>query len=531
MVLTAVLGASQGTVPQVQAVDAVIFDLDGVVTDTAAVHEASWKQLFDEYLQARAEREAEAFRPFTGADYREYVDGKPRYDGVRSFLSSRGIRLPEGSPEDPPDTETVCGLGNRKNTMFQQRLAEGIEAYPTSVDLIQGLRARGIATAIVSSSRNAAAVLDAAGISDLFDTRVDGSVAAELGLPGKPEPALFLEAAKHLNVEPARAVVVEDALSGVEAGRRGGFGLVVGVDRVGQREALLEHGADIVVNDLAELSLKEEATVPPAKNATDLPSALNQPAFAERLSGRTPAVFLDYDGTLSAIVNDPAQAIIEPEMRQAVHRLSERCPVAIISGRDLPDVRRFVDLDGLIYAGSHGFDIFGPQGLEVDHGAEAYLEPLGQAQRDLERRLADIPGANVERKRFAIALHFRNVPDDQVERFAEIVDEVARAYPQLRKTGGKKIFELRPDLDWDKGRAVLWLLRALHLDRDDIVPLYIGDDLTDEDAFAALAEGDIGIGIVVGEAEQTLAQYALRDLGEVEAFLNKLSELLDRRSG
>ncbi|HSK14999.1 MAG TPA: beta-phosphoglucomutase family hydrolase [Gaiellaceae bacterium] len=236
--------------------DAVIFDLDGVVTDTATVHAAAWKRLFDGYLRERAEAAGEPFRPFTEDDYRRHVDGKPRYDGVRSFLASRGVELPEGDPSDPPERETVCGLGNRKNDLFLAALAEeGPRAFPSTVELVRGLEARGIRTAVISASRNTAAVLDAAGLGDLFRTRVDGVDADRLGLPGKPDPAVFLEAARRLGVEPARTAVVEDALAGVEAGRRGGFGLVVGVDRTGQSDALLEHGADVVVADLAELSL------------------------------------------------------------------------------------------------------------------------------------------------------------------------------------------------------------------------------------------------------------------------------------
>lgn len=238
------------------AVEAVIFDLDGVVTRTAGLHAEAWKQLFDEYLAARARKLGEAFRPFDlQSDYRRFVDGKPRYDGVAGFLASRGIELPFGSPEDAEELETICGLGNRKNHHFRAALARtGGDPYPTTLALIAALRERGVRTAIVSSSRNCEAVLDAAGIQQLFDAKVDGVVAAELGLPGKPDPAVFLTAARRLGVDPAHAAVVEDALAGVEAGRRGGFGLVVGVDRAGQAEALAAAGADVVVDDLAELT-------------------------------------------------------------------------------------------------------------------------------------------------------------------------------------------------------------------------------------------------------------------------------------
>jgi alpha,alpha-trehalase len=235
--------------------DAVIFDMDGVVTETATVHAAAWKQLFDEYLLEHSRRTGDPFVPFDDRrDYLRYVDGKNRYDGVASFLASRRISLPRGDAGDPPDANTVCALGNRKDEYFLARLRDhGARAYETTVRLIGDLRARGIRTAVVTASRNAAEVLAAAGVADLFDEKVDGVDAANLGLPGKPDPATFLEAAKRLGVEPARAAVVEDALAGVEAGRRGGFGVVVGVDRSGLGPALAEAGADVVVTDLGEL--------------------------------------------------------------------------------------------------------------------------------------------------------------------------------------------------------------------------------------------------------------------------------------
>jgi beta-phosphoglucomutase family hydrolase len=249
--------------------DAVIFDLDGVVTQTAAVHAAAWKRLFDGYLSERAasaagdadgrgaEPAADRYRPFAlDADYARYVDGKPRYDGVRDFLASRGVELPWGDPSDPPSAETVCGLGNRKNELFNAEVREhGVETYPSTIDLIHHLQKAGIRVGLMSSSKNTAMVLDVTGTTGLFEVRVDGVVAAEVGLPGKPDPAMYLEAARRLGVDAARSVVVEDALSGVEAGRRGGFGLVIGVDRLGQADALRAAGADVVVDDLAEVAV------------------------------------------------------------------------------------------------------------------------------------------------------------------------------------------------------------------------------------------------------------------------------------
>jgi beta-phosphoglucomutase family hydrolase len=234
-------------------IDAVVFDMDGVVTDTASVHEAAWKRLFDEYLRERSETRGEPFVPFTAADYRRYVDGRPRYDGARAFLISRGIELPEGSDQDGPDQETVRGLGNRKDTLFLEQLhTQGARAFPSTIRLVTELGRCGIRTAVVSASRNMSEVLRSAGVADQFAARVDGIVADELGLPGKPDPAIFLEAARRLGVNPGRAVVVEDALAGVAAGRRGGFRLVIGVSRTGDPQALLDTGADVVLGDLGE---------------------------------------------------------------------------------------------------------------------------------------------------------------------------------------------------------------------------------------------------------------------------------------
>ena len=240
--------------------DAVLFDLDGVLTKTASVHAAAWKRLFDGFLEQRAADTGEAFVPFDiDADYRRYVDGKPRYDGVAAFLESRGIELPWAPPNDRPGVQTVHALGNLKDQYFMRHLEQhGVEVYEASIALVRTLRAQEIKTAVVSSSKNCAAVLEAAGISQLFDARVDGTEITRLGLRGKPAPDAFLEAARRLRTEPSRAVVVEDAIVGVEAGRAGGFGLVIGVDRSGQSQALRQAGADVVVTDLAQVKVAVE---------------------------------------------------------------------------------------------------------------------------------------------------------------------------------------------------------------------------------------------------------------------------------
>ncbi|HZR93756.1 MAG TPA: beta-phosphoglucomutase family hydrolase [Gaiellaceae bacterium] len=236
-------------------VRACLFDLDGVLTQTAKVHAAAWKEMFDGFLRPRSDKDGKPFQPFDSiADYDEYVDGKPRYDGVRSFLDARGIDLPEGEESDPAAAETVHGLGNHKNEIVLRMIRdEGVEAYDGSVRYVRAAREAGLRRAVVSSSSNCREVLIAAGIEDLFEERIDGLVAERDHLQGKPAPDTFLAGARALGVEPNEAAVFEDALAGVAAGRAGGFGCVVGVDRSGQADELREHGANIVVSDLAEL--------------------------------------------------------------------------------------------------------------------------------------------------------------------------------------------------------------------------------------------------------------------------------------
>jgi beta-phosphoglucomutase family hydrolase len=235
--------------------DAVLFDLDGVLTATAKLHAAAWKKTFDEFLRRRTEAHKEMLVPFDmGNDYRLYVDGKPRFDGVQSFLLSRGIVVPYGAPTDPSTASTVCGLGNQKNEVVNEMMARyGVEAYPGSVKAVVFLKDQGYKTGVVSSSENCAAVLKAAAMESFFDVRVDGQTAIALTLAGKPEPDMFLAAARQLGVNAKRSIVVEDAIAGVQAGKRGGFGLVIGIARTGNADALQKEGASLVVADLEEL--------------------------------------------------------------------------------------------------------------------------------------------------------------------------------------------------------------------------------------------------------------------------------------
>ena len=237
-----------------EGITACLFDLDGVLTHTAAIHFEAWKQMFDEYLKGRAEAGGDPFRPFDMPDYLRYIDGKPRAEGVRSFLSSRGIEVPDGTPADGPGTETIQGLGNRKNELVLRLMEErGVEAFEGSQRYLKAVEALGLKRAVVSASTNTQAVLQASGLAGHFDTVVDGNVALQEGLRGKPFPDTFLHAAKLVGVDPSQAAVFEDALAGVKAGREGRFGFVVGVDRAGQADQLITEGADVVVKDLFEL--------------------------------------------------------------------------------------------------------------------------------------------------------------------------------------------------------------------------------------------------------------------------------------
>jgi trehalose 6-phosphate phosphatase len=508
--------------------DAVIFDLDGVITDTASVHAAAWKQMFDDFLSRHAARKDLPFQPFEiETDYRPYVDGKPRLDGLRSFLKSRGITLPEGGPEDPPGTETIHGLGKRKNTDFLQRIREkGVKVYGSTVALIHSAKKHGLKTAVISSSKSCAMILDAADLSDLFDVRVDGVDSEILGIPGKPAPDIFLEAARQLQVKPERAVVIEDAVSGVQAGRAGKFGRVIGIARHSGKEALGSNGADTVVEDLSEIRITGEIeTVEP------LPSPLDDLDKISRLAdGKRLAVFLDYDGTLCPIMETPELAVMPADIRDAVIKLARHCPVGIISGRDLEDVRDKVQIDDIVYAGSHGFDIAGPEGLQIEDTVwEEFLPVLDKAEKALSRRLDAISGLLIERKKFAIAIHYRRVDPENVERIETAVDEVAAEHPKLRKAFGKKIFELQPKTDWHKGKALFSLLGALKLDREDVLPFYIGDDVTDEDAFRTLKGRGIGI-VVRDHPYETAAVYSLKNPDEVRRFLIQLIPFCRRSS-
>lgn len=500
--------------------DAVIFDLDGVVTRTADLHAAAWKQVFDPFLERRAPRQP----PFDlHADYLNHVDGKSREDGVRGFLAARGVDLPEGQTGDAPDRDTVRSLASRKDRRFKDLLArEGAQVFDSTLALIRALRGAGIRTAVVSASRNCQAVLDSVGAAALFDAKVDGSDAQREQLAGKPAPDTFVAAARRLGVRPERAVVVEDALAGVQAGRAGGFALVIGVDRGRQAAALRAQGADVVVRDLAQVSVAASPAPPGALDAL--------PEILATIGQRDLAVFLDYDGTLTPIVQRPDLALMPDATRAVLLRLARLCTVAVISGRDLQDVRQRVGVQGICYAGSHGFDILAPagSGAQAPPQAVASVPDLDRAESLLRERLSTVEGSLLERKRFGLAVHYRMVDPQRAAEVEAAVDAALQGSRRLRKAHGKMVFELLPDIAWHKGAALDSLRTSLRLNHADAVSMYLGDDVTDEDAFRVLSGDDVGI-VVMDKPRPTSARYQLADPQAVCDFLAALAAHLQTR--
>ncbi|WP_057937783.1 trehalose-phosphatase [Algoriphagus resistens] len=506
---------------------AIILDMDGVVTQTATLHAEAWKQMFDSFLESVY---GENFHPLViGKDYKHYIDGIPRYDGVRGFLKSRNLEIPEGNPGDYPDHKTVHGLGNKKNEIFLGLLkTQGAQVYKDALAMLKIWKKEKIKLAIISSSRNCSHVIHSAGLTEYFDTRVDGELSEKENLAGKPAPDIFLKACELLNVEPHEAIVIEDAIAGIKAGKRGGFAVVIGVARHGEGRGMKEAGADIVVKELTELENITQLERPTLH--LDLPDALeNFQEIAKSFEEKRPILFLDYDGTLTPIVSNPKDAVLSEVTKKIIKDLSEYITIAIISGRDRKDAESMIGLPNLIYAGSHGFDIKGPNGLQKQHeqGQET-LPALDKAEARLIENLANVASVQVERKKYAIAVHYRNVEKESIEQVKSAVAAEAAQHPKLKKGYGKKILELKPDLDWDKGKALRWLMEELRSDTYEQTPVFIGDDITDEDAFKAIRGK--GTGIIVGaHDEETAASYSLQNVDEVNLFLTELKRFLSER--
>jgi len=506
-----------------EEIDAALFNLDGVVTRIAKLQASAWKRLFDAYLRERSTREGEDYRYFDGVyDYCRYVDGRPRYQAVKHFLLARHIDLPRGEPDDPPERETICGLGNRKNLIFNQIVEEeSVAVYGCAIAFIHRLRKAGIKTAVISASKHCDLILKRAGITDLFDTCIDGMEAEQLDLDSKPDPDIFWEAVRRLDVTPARTAVFEDTVVGITAGKRGRFRLVIGVDRGGWEQKMREHDADFVVPDLCRV----EVEGPDAGKGLSSPRPLTDMTWVEQqLAGRRPALFLNYGGTLAPSIREqPENPRLSEDMRRILRNAAQVARVVVVSGRDREDVSSLVGLQEIVYAGSHGLEIQGPGfHLELPEGIDA-LDDLDQATVDLTTILKAIPGAYLTRKRFAIVVHYHRMTGTDLDAVVSAVKRVQARFPRLHLTGGKEVIELLPDIDWDKGRAVRWLLSELGLDGPEVLPIYVGDDETDEDAFRTMRGRGLGI-LVSDQAQPSAALYRIRDLDHVAGLLRHLVE-------
>lgn len=488
---------------------AIALDLDGVVADTRDLHFDAWKRILDKFLKDKPEQ-----RCFSEEDYSVYVDGVPRKEGISQFLESRKIK---------PEEETVNRLGDDKNKLYQELLEEsGAEIFDDSVRAIKRWKKKGILLAIVSSSKNARLVLEKAQIEDLFDARVDGVVGERRGLKGKPSGEYFVEALKELGVDPSQAAIVEDAESGVRAGKDGGFKRVFGMDRSEKRshtKALKDQGADQVVCSLLEIQIErvQERNNPPFH------ALKNFEEMKERIGCREIALFLDFDGTLAPILPNPDDVELPSSLKEKLEESSKYFKTAIMSGRDRRDVKERVGLPNLFYGGSHGFDITGPGGFRFElEEAHEIFPALDRAQKRLESSLHSLEGIRIERKRYAIAVHYRQASAEAAEQACAEVRRVGRDFDQLKVAGGKKIYELKPNIDWGKGKAIEKLCQVLEIDSSNAVAFYLGDDVTDEDGFEYIK--DWGVGIRVGDPkEKTKANYWL-EFGEVENFIELLNQ-------
>ena len=399
--------------------------------------------------------------------------------------------------------------------------------FGPTVDLARKLQGVGVTAAAYSSNPLCQQALKAAGIDDLFSVCIDG-IPGERGTTETPDPTVLLEATRQLGTRPQRCVVVENSAPGVAAGRDGGFALVIGIDGTGSADELASAGADVVLADLADVTVRTGA-----KHISELPNTLT--SYGQLIgitSARESMLVLDYDGTLSPIVSDPAAAALVHGAAEALELVAAVCPVAILSGRDLADIRSRVDIPGIWYAGSHGFELTGPDGTHHENEAAAEFVPILQRAADeLRGSLAEIPGVRVEHKRFAVAVHYREVAPERVDEVAALTHQLGRR-DGLRVTSGRMLVELRPDIDWDKGTTLAWIRDRID-PSGSLLPIYIGDDLTDEDAFDAVKFD--GIGIVVGHDEdgdrKTAAHFTLQSPDQVCEFIQRGSQWLAYNKG
>ncbi|MBX7432210.1 trehalose-phosphatase [Mycobacterium sp. Y57] len=502
--------------------DAVIFDLDELLSEAASVQRAACASLFNDFLTRRPPHEGEDRSLFTDDDYQRLDETKPCSDRIAEFLASRGISLPPGGPSETGQ-DTIYGLANRHRSLYLDALSERVPRFAAIVTLARRLRGIGVATAVHASGLVCEQVLKSAGLADLFDVCIDGSAAEGLQIAGNPGLAVLartkhlLEATDTLGVPAQRSILIADTEEGVTAGRDAGFALVVGANWTGDADRLFERGADVLVADLADIAVRTGG-----KRISTVPNVLHAYGQLATLAGaRESVVILNFDGVLSRYVSDPAAATLVEGVAEGLQRLARVSPVVVISGRDLADVRERVGIPGVWYAGGHGLDLAGPDGSHYENAEAAAMTPvLGEVAAELRDAIGQIPGVRVEHKRLAVAVHIGDVASEHV---GEVVATAHRLGQRrtLRVVNGRRLVELRPNVDWDTATTLAWIRSHINASKP-LLPIYIGGDPADEDAFDAVQFN--GVGIVVRHDEdgdrRTAARYTLDGPEQVREILD-----------
>ena len=506
---------------QENGIKALVVDMSEVLIRTASINKAAWESVFGEFFKIHNLEQS-----FASEDYYTWFEGEPKFERVKNFLSSRNVNIPFGSQNEQAGFDTICGLEKKKSKLFTQMLNEGhLQVYEKVVQNIRVWKEKGIRTAIVSSDENFKKALNLSGLKDLFDVRIDGHSSRKKGLKEKPEADLYIRATKKLGIPPESCILIDDSVPGMQAGSKANFGLVVGINRRNIRKQLSENGADLVIDNFGEPDLFNDPEIQAWFSQPIAPFASQYVRIMELVYEKTPVLFLDYDGTLTPIVQHPEDACISEEMRNMLRECAGRFTVAAISGRDMDDLKSRINLPELVYAGSHGFRISGPAGLYHEHEKTIEILPkLDMMEEKLQLAFQNsIEGVQVERKRYAIAIHYRNVESEDIPLIGKKIRSVVSGSHDLKIGEGKKIFEIKPAVEWHKGKAVLWILEKLGLtDRNKYIPIYIGDDVTDEDAYEALKGWGIGIQVGPGAAN-TAAMFRRKNVYQVRIFLKELA--------
>lgn len=500
---------------------ALIFDLDNIIAESQTLQVLAWKRLFDHYNHQRKLSQKPEYVPFDReVDYSNKIHGHSIYDAVRTFLSSRNIKLPEGDPDDLPGYESVSALGNMKNQIYRDLFKDrGIDFFSDLIEPVERWKDEGYKTAAISTNKKCHILLKDAGIDMIFDKIVDGYDIEKLDLKGKPEADIYLEAARQLNVSPEETAVFEDDVEGIKAARKGGFKRVVGLSRNNSPETLRNYGANIVIRSYATLN----HTV---HEFDELPSALTRLGeLFEDWKNKELLFFLDYDMLHPAIRKQPEDIFISEEIKDLLSRLSNYAKVTVINGRDLSDIRQMTGLDQIYYAGNYGFEISGPGNIHYEHeGLRKILPKLDIAEKLLRDKLLEFDNVRFERQRYVLSIHYQNLEDEKTPEAESRINQILLNRPDLEKVIGEKMIEIRPYQNWNKGKAMKWLMGEVSGILHDNYLVYLGNDFTDEDAFTQIIKQK-GIRILVGNhGELTLADYKLQDLDEVKAWLNNIIE-------